>query len=289
MMRFGSIAMRHHTSCKNRYMSTLHTTPIDKVSTSSSVVYLHGLLGNGKNLKTMATKFGAGGVLMDLRGHGQSSSGESPHSFENCAKDVLDTAAGISPVTKTVVGHSFGGRVALECAVQAPTVKSTWLLDTVPGLANDSVEKVIAAVQLVDPSGYNDRKEIAKVLQEEQQLDVGLAQWLTSSMVKSANGEGWAYGFDVNVVNDLMPEFGSQDFMGKLQHVVLSEEGEAQTVHLVRGGKNTGWTVDLISKLQNLSNRSNGRFYVHTLPKAGHWVHVDDLPGLVNLWETYQS
>lgn len=265
-------------------MSTLHTAPLGGSDGDTEVVFLHGLLGNGKNLRTMATKFGSGGTLVDLRGHGQSPARDSPHTFVNCAKDVLETAVSSPPTI--IVGHSFGGRVALECAMQAP-IETTWLLDTVPGLANESVEKVIAAVQVVDPREYNDRKVIARVLQEEQQLDVGLALWLTSSMTKTES-EGWTWGFDVSVVNDLMPEFGSQDFLGKLQHLALSEDqGLKQRVHLVRGGKNTGWTIELISKLQDLSKRSNGRFHMHTLPKAGHWVHVDDLPGMVKLWDTY--
>lgn len=270
---------------KHRCMSTaLHTTQAD--DGSSSTVFLHGLLGNGKNLKTVARKFG-GGSLVDLRGHGKSPSGSSPHTFENCAKDVLKT---VGPGTQaTIVGHSFGGRVALECAIQSAdndTETTTWLLDTVPGEANESVEKVITAIQSVDPQNYENRQQLAKVLQQEQQLDVGLAQWLTSSMTPSPDGLEW--GFDVNVVNALMPEFGSQDFMGKLQHLVLSEN-QNNTLHLVRGGKNTGWTVDLVSKLQDLSSRSNGRFHLHVLPKAGHWVHADDLPGLVDLWKTHQS
>lgn len=281
MLTLRSLQRNH---CAYRCMSTatiLHTSEIDG---SKEAVYLHGLLGNGKNLTTMAKRFG-GGHLPDLRGHGKSPSGSGPHTFENCAKDVLVSTDG-SP--STIVGHSFGGRVALECAVlrnNEDDATTTWLLDTVPGQANDSVEQVIASVQSVDPGNYKTRKDVSQDLQQKQNLDVGLAQWLASSMMTDDQGR-LTWGFDVNVVNDLMAEFASQDFMGKIEHLVLSEDSQS-TIHLVRGGKNTGWSVNVVSKLQELSNRSKGRFHVHTLPKAGHWVHVDDLPGLVDLWTSH--
>jgi pimeloyl-ACP methyl ester carboxylesterase len=267
---------------KRRHMSTtLHT---NKVEGASSTVFLHGLLGNGKNLKTLATKFG-GGSLLDLRGHGKSPSGSHPHTFENCAKDVLISVGPYPPAT--IVGHSFGGRVALECAVlnaDIETANTTWLLDTVPGEINESVEQVITAIQSVNPQSYENRQQLAKALHQDHKLELGLAQWLTSSMTTSPDGLAW--GFDVNVVNALLPEFGSQDFMGKLEYVVFATNHN-NTVHLVRGAKNNGWTTEHVSTLQNLASRSEGRFLLHTLPNAGHWVHTDDLPGLVYLWEMY--
>jgi pimeloyl-ACP methyl ester carboxylesterase len=224
---------------------------------------------------------------MDLRGHGRSPSGSPPHTFENCAKDVLATFGPGNPTA--VVGHSFGGRVALDCAVMlsdshAKTEITTWLLDTVPGEADGSVSAVIIALQSIKPKNYENRQHLSEALHKEHHLDVGLAQWLTSSVSSSSDGLEW--GFDLSVINALMPEFKSQDFMGKLEHLVLSGN-DNNTVHLVRGGKNPGWTVDVVSKLQVLSARSKGRFILHELPTAGHWVHIDDLPSLVNLWEAH--
>ena len=261
----------------------LHST---QVGAHSSTVFLHGLLGNGKNLKTMATKFG-GGLLLDLRGHGRSPSGSPPHTFENCARDVMASFGPGNPAS--IVGHSFGGRVALECAVllsdrPVETETTTWLLDTVPGEANGSVGAVINAIQSINPKIYTNRQQLAQALHDEHHLDMGLAQWLTSSASSTSDGLEW--GFDLSVVNALMPEFKSQDFVGKLEHLVLAGN-PSNRVHLVRGGKNPDWSVEVVSKLQDLSARSNGRFLFHVLPNAGHWVHIDDLSGLVNLWEAH--
>lgn len=268
-----------------RSYQTLHTLKID----SGRHVFLHGLLGNGKNLKTLAKRFG-GGILVDLRGHGQSISmikGEE-NTFEQCAEDVLISTQEYD--FSTIIGHSFGGRVALECAVQranaeSKNMKSLWLLDTVPGQAHESVDQVLHAIEAVgDLNKCKTRAKVAELL-EEQKLDKSLAQWLTSSITTDSNGS-MMWGFDVDVVKDIMPHFGTQDFLGKLKYLALSEE-TSYRVHLVRGGKNSAWSIDTLSVLQELSHKSN-RFYLHVLPKAGHWVHVDDLPGLSKLWNQFQ-
>lgn len=272
--------------CSVRLYQTLHTYQVD----SGSNVFLHGLLGNGKNLKTLAKRFG-GGILVDLRGHGQSISmaRTEGNTFEECAKDVLMSTQ--DSKVSTVIGHSFGGRVALECAMQhanseSNKIRTTWLLDTVPGQAHESVDQVLHAVEGVgDLDQYKTRAQVAKVLGE-QKLDKSLAQWLTSSMTTGSDG-CMMWGFDVHMVKDLMPHFGTQDFFGKLNHLVLSEDTLSR-VHLVRGGKNSAWSIDTLSKLHELSQKSD-RFSLHVLPNAGHWVHVDDLPGLSKIWQQFNS
>mmetsp|Transcript_7730 Transcript_7730/g.11814 ORF Transcript_7730/g.11814 Transcript_7730/m.11814 type:complete len:291 (-) Transcript_7730:1111-1983(-) len=269
-----------------RPYQTLHTLKID----SGRNVFLHGLLGNGKNLKTLAKRFG-GGILVDLRGHGQSicMTKDGENTFEQCANDVLKSTQEYD--FSTIIGHSFGGRVALECAVQhanaeSKNMKTLWLLDTVPGQAHESVDQVLHAVEAVgDLQKCKTRANVAELL-EEQKLDKSLAQWLTTSMTTDSDGS-MMWGFDVNMVKDIMPHFGTQDFLGKLKHLVLSEE-TSYRVHLVRGGKNSAWSIDILSNLHELSQKSN-RFHLHVLPKAGHWVHVDDLPGLSKLWNQFQA
>ena len=87
---------------------------------SKPIVFLHGLLGNGKNLKTLAKKVSErhsmSALLLDLRGHGKSPStcmGGRPGvtTLNNCAKDVLYTLRSLgyhgdnSPVG--IVGHRY--------------------------------------------------------------------------------------------------------------------------------------------------------------------------------------
>jgi hypothetical protein len=199
---------------------TLHHEWIGNSSSSQdSIVFLHGLLGNGKNLKTLARKVICSrqerGVLLDLRGHGRSPSQQAPHTFDACVQDVHNT---LPSVPSLVMGHSWGGRIALQYVHslllnehETTSLPELWLLDTVPGQAHDSVNQVLEAVQRI--KDLSDKQTVALQLEEEYGLERGVAQWLAASLSKNSNG-GFQWGFDVEVVRNVLPEFQHQDFIG---------------------------------------------------------------------------
>lgn len=281
--------------------SVLHSESIYNTKTSaSSILFLHGLLGNGRNLKTFAKQVcqlhQSQGHLLDLRGHGKSrivsqhQDDDHRHSFEACVQDI---SAHISSHTNTtlfeehphtLVGHSWGGRMALQYAARAvmqhqeTALKRVWLLDTVPGQAHSSVEQVIDAVdQLQQQQPLQDRKALVQTLTKDFGLDMAIAQWLGSSF---RNGD---FGFDLSVVKDILPEFATQDYYGLLKELL----DNGIRVDLVRGGQNKAWTMETLRELESISKQHPQKLGLHVLPTAGHWVHVDDLTGLVDLFRKH--
>jgi esterase len=271
-----------HGGASNRLFSLLHSELLQhgtaKEGSNKHMVFLHGLLGNGRNLKTLATKASAQtghtGVLLDLRGHGKSfqkQTWQEPHTFDACVKDV-QTSLQTTP-HDTLVGHSWGGRVALQyAATSGASLDRLWLLDTVPGQAHESVERVLEAVYKLQQDPPADRKQVVTLLTQEHGIDKATAQWLASSY----NAKTGDFGFDLNVVQGLWPEFQTQDFFGLVEKCIQA----GTRVDLVRGGKNPGWTVEILRELNALQGPN---FAVHVLPKAGHWVHVDGLPELLEI------
>ena len=86
-----------------------------------TALVLHGALGSGQNFRVFAkqlsrllpaTQF----VLADLRNHGDSVPAPPPHTLSACALDLVSLSAHLGdlglPVVTTVIGHSFGGKVA---------------------------------------------------------------------------------------------------------------------------------------------------------------------------------
>lgn len=55
----------------------------------------------------------------------------------------------------------------------------------------------------------------------------------------------------------------------------------------MRAENSDRWDPDVIQRLGSLANRegdgSKGKFSVHVLPKSGHWVHVDNPKGLLEI------
>src|SRR4051812_274891 len=94
---------------------------IDGPRPERTMLFLHGILGRGNNLRTIARRFieqrpDWSAWLVDLRGHGRSPKGTPGSSVEAAARDVLNLATRAAPPVRAIAGHSFGGKVALEAA-----------------------------------------------------------------------------------------------------------------------------------------------------------------------------
>lgn len=126
---------------------------------SARVLMIHGLTGHGRRWRTLATRhLGDFGVLApDLIGHGHSTFA-APWTIDAnvaaLATLIEDEADG--PVL--VVGHSFGGAVALHLAAQCPDlVSGLVLLDPAVGLDGQWMREIAEAT--LESPDYTDRAE----------------------------------------------------------------------------------------------------------------------------------
>lgn len=97
---------------------------------AEAVVCVHGVSAHGRRYRRLAEERLAARfhvLAPDLRGHGHSD-WEPPWNLETHLDDVLETFAAEGPVMW--IGHSFGGRLALELAASRPElVRCAVLLD----------------------------------------------------------------------------------------------------------------------------------------------------------------
>lgn len=85
-----------------------------------AILCIHGITGHGGRFRRFAAALPGFHVYApDLRGHGRSD-WEPPWDLEAHAGDVLDTMEALGLDRVDVVGHSFGGRLALELAARHP-------------------------------------------------------------------------------------------------------------------------------------------------------------------------
>ncbi|UYP17789.1 alpha/beta hydrolase [Rhodococcus sp. Z13] len=108
------------------------------------VLALHGLTGHGRRWRNLAEQHlpDVRVIAPDLRGHGRSPWAP-PWTLETHVADLLAVLDAHARGPVTVVGHSFGGALALHLAATAPErVRALVLLDPAIGLPPDRMLEV---------------------------------------------------------------------------------------------------------------------------------------------------
>lgn len=102
----------------------------------ASVLALHGLTGHGRRWERLArTRLADVGIVApDLRGHGRSP-WTPPWTLEAQVADLAAVLDKIAAQPVVVVGHSYGGNLAVRLAAESPqSVRALILLDPAMGL-----------------------------------------------------------------------------------------------------------------------------------------------------------
>ena len=114
-------------------MSLLHSTTIG--DSEQDLLILHGFLGMSDNWKTHAKKLSKIGYrvhLIDQRNHGRSF-WSNDFSYEQMAKDVADYCETFKLKNILLLGHSMGGKTAMNFAFNYPSLlKAMIVVDIAP-------------------------------------------------------------------------------------------------------------------------------------------------------------
>jgi esterase len=254
----------------------LHTAVVRARSAepSKAFLFLHGILGSGGNLRGLAQALVLAdplleGVLVDLRMHGRSQRAPAPHDVQACADDLTELAAHRSLPIRGVVGHSFGGKVALAFHATHPDLERVVLLDSYPGIRPDRAgsEETMAVLDMLArlPAQYEKREQFIERVQSAGHSRA-IADWLAMNLERSDSG--FTLRIDLAAIHALLDSYFSLDLWSVL------ERSDA-LVDVVIGGRSRVWDAADRERLRALSLKKAGRLRMHVLPDAGHWVHVD--------------
>lgn len=246
------------------------------------MLVLHGILGSGSNWRTFARRLVAacpswGMVLVDLRAHGLSTAAPPPHSLAAAGEDLLRLQVKLDRPVRGVLGHSFGGKVALALADLNPTpLDQVWVLDSQPGARHEELtsERTAAVVRMLEemPAVFESREEFVEIV-EDQGHNRTFAAWLAMNLRRAEEGT-FRLRIDMIAIRRLFESYYETD----LWHVVERHD-KARDLFFVIGGKSEVVRAEDRARLAEIEARSS-HLKVHTLPDAGHWVHVDDPEGL---------
>ena len=116
-----------------------HTVGYRRVGEGEAVVLIHGLAGSSRSWKdVMPTLSQTNDVIApDLMGHGESAKPMGDYSLGSHASGLRDLLVTLGVPSATVVGHSFGGGVAMQLAYQHPELCDRLVLLSSGGLGRE--------------------------------------------------------------------------------------------------------------------------------------------------------
>jgi pimeloyl-ACP methyl ester carboxylesterase len=262
---------------------------------------LHGVLGAGHNLRSLANQLIAARpefriALLDLRYHGKSLGAPSPHNLGACADDLFDLVEHLGQAPEVVIGHSLGGKVALEYGKRhedpvpgtrtalpglEETLAQVWTLDSDPGAQEPDhghqVGKVLGALQK-HPGPFGSRAEAVQSIRNEG-FTPGLANWLGTSLER--RGDQFTWRFDLDKIPLLLADYFSLDLWPFLEDLKGQNDGGRVLYELLVAENSDRWSGSMKDRANALNDQP--RLRVHSLPDSGHWVHVDNPQGLLDI------
>ncbi len=156
------------------------------------LILLHGLFGSADNWRMIAKHFSQTYqvISVDLRNHGRS-----PHSdaqdYSNMADDLIELCDALHLDNIHLLGHSLGGKVAMQFAAQYPTrVNRLIIIDIAMRAYADQHTGLIDAMMAVDLSSMQSRAEVDQALMH-RIPNAMVRQFLLMNIVKADDGLQW--------------------------------------------------------------------------------------------------
>lgn len=228
------------------------------------VIILHGLFGLSDNWvthgKRMAEHFSV--YLPDLRNHGQS-----PHSptfnYTAMADDLHEFIDDHQLKNPVIIGHSMGGKVAMQFALEYPDIPSKLIIVDISPVKypdRDAHFDIISAMMSMDFEAIHSREEAAAILAGSIRNDATRLFILKNLYRKTRNTFDWRLNLQAIAAN-----------MDYIFSGIESNSSFDKPVLFIKGTKSDYIHDSHYPLIHKLFPDSS----VAEIENAGHWVHVD--------------
>ncbi len=227
------------------------------------LVILHGLFGSLDNWRSISERLAASFRVfaVDQRNHGRS-----PHSFDMdyrlMAEDVRHFMETQTLQPAFVLGHSMGGKTAMELALLYPAaVRKLVVVDMAPRSYPPRHEAILAGMLALDLTRFQTRKEMEAALAPAVP-ELETRQFLLKNVAReSAGGFRWKIG--LQEISKNYP---------RLAEAVTGSEPFEKPALFIRGEKSDYLSESDLDPIRRLLPKAR----LETIPRAGHLVHVEN-------------
>lgn len=231
------------------------------------LLLLHGLFGSLENLGSLARAFSDNYCVysLDLPNHGRSS--HSSHiSLPLLAKSIVEWMDENALEQASIVGHSLGGKTAMEIALRWPTrVNKLVVMDIAPVHYRAHHDDVFAGLLAIRPEELDSRQQAESIL-EEYVSEPALRSFLLKNLVRNDDGK-FAWRINLPVLH--------KDYDNILQG---NSEGEFAGPVLFLKGEHSNYIREqhrdaILQRFPNASSK--------IISGTQHWLHAEK-PDLVS-------
>lgn len=258
---------------------SLHFVEIGNARTERWLYALHGIYGAGRNWATIARRLSSarpewGAVLVDLRLHGHSQGFEPPHTLAACARDVGALWRELERPTDALLGHSFGGKVALLAACSSKPAQ-VWVVDSTPSrrTPGGSATRILRILRQ-SPETFADRAAGASWL-ESRGLAPLVARWMATNLAPDGRG-AYRWRLDLDGLAALLDDFFRTDLWE-----IVEAPPDGVAVEVVKATESDVLPEAECGRIEAAA-AAGAPVSLHRL-HGGHWIHVDDPDGVVRL------
>lgn len=230
-----------------------------------SVLILHGLFGSlgswGWHSKQLSKHYSVIGV--DLRNHG-----DSPHdkelNYPAMALDVVELIENLGLSSVAIIGHSMGGKVAMELALQYPQfVDKLVIVDIAPVAYSDGIDshkRVIEGMKALNLGEIKSRDKAERFLTAYIEEEATRKFILTNLIHTKGGGYEWRLNLDAIDKN-----------YGDLRKKPTGVKPYESSILFVKGALSNYINAENEAEILNLFPNAQ----VKIILQAGHWLHVD--------------
>lgn len=243
------------------------------------VILIHGLLGSLDNLnmvaKTLSEEYKI--TSIDVRNHGNSFH-KPEMGYAELAQDVFHVLHTLSIKQCVVLGHSMGGKIAMEMALQSTLenfpVKITKLIvaDISPVQYPPHHNEILEGLQSIDLKNITNRKD-ADLALSSYVKEVGVRQFLLRNLQLKSDGS-FSFKCNIDNIKSCYPQItkaisldDERNFIGK--NIPLSSYKEP--VLFIKGGDSDYILPEHKQAISVLFPNSKAKI----IQGAGHWLHAE--------------
>jgi len=226
------------------------------------VILLHGLFGSSDNLNGVAHRLADRWQIhaLDLRNHGRS-----PHtasmSYGEMAEDVLRYLDEQGIQNAAVLGHSMGGKTAMELALRYPDrVGRLIVADIAPVPYPRHHDSILAGLRAVHPAEIRSRSEADRILADYVH-ELPVRQFLLKNLVRKGPDQFiWRMNLDV-----------IEKCYDRITGGQTADSPYPGPVLFIKGGDSDYIRNRYREKVSALFPHARLR----VIPGTGHWLHAE--------------